>query len=73
MAIESLGRMLILIGVVSIVFGAVFVLFGKVPWIGRLPGDIIIRRGNFTFYLPIVTMLLLSLILTILFNLIGRK
>lgn len=73
MAIESLGRMLILIGVVAIVIGAVFVLFGRVPWIGRLPGDIIIRRGNFTFYFPIVTMLLLSLVLTILFNLIGRK
>ncbi len=73
MAIESLGRMLILIGVVAIVIGAIFVLFGRVPWIGRLPGDIIIKRGNFTFYFPIVTMLLLSLILTILFNLIGRK
>jgi hypothetical protein len=73
MAIESLGRMLIMIGVVAIAFGAIFVMFGKIPWIGRLPGDIIIRRGNFTFYLPIVTMLLLSLILTILFNLIGRK
>jgi hypothetical protein len=73
MAVESLGRMLILIGVVAIVIGAIFVLFGKVPWIGRLPGDIVIRRDNFTLYFPIVTMFLLSLILTIIFNLIGRK
>ena len=73
MAIESLGRFLITVGIISIVLGAVFVLFGKVPWIGRLPGDIVIRRSNFTFYFPIVTMLLLSLILTILFNIIGRK
>ena len=65
--------MLILIGIVSIVIGAIFVLFGRVPWIGRLPGDIVIRRESFTFYFPVVTMLLLSLLLTILFNLIGRK
>jgi len=73
MAIESLGKFLITIGIIAIVLGAVFVLFGKVPWIGRLPGDIIVRRGKVTFYFPIVTMLLLSIILTILFNLIGRK
>ncbi len=73
MAIESLGRMLIFFGVVAIVIGAVFVLFGKVPWIGRLPGDIVIRRDNFTVYFPVVTMLLLSIILTVIFNLIGRK
>ena len=73
MAVESLGKMLILFGIVAIVIGAVFVLFGKVPWIGRLPGDIVVRRENFTFYFPVVTMLLLSIILTIIFNLIGRK
>ena len=73
MAIESLGKFLITLGIIAIVLGAIFVLFGKVPWIGRLPGDIVIRRGKVTFYFPIVTMLLLSIILTILFNLIGRK
>jgi len=73
LAVESLGKMLILFGIVAIVIGAVFVLFGKVPWIGRLPGDIVVRRENFTFYFPVVTMLLLSIILTIIFNLIGRK
>ena len=73
MPIESLGRFLIVIGVITIVIGSVFVLFGKVPWIGRLPGDIIIRRENFTFYFPIVTMLILSAILTVFFNVIGRK
>jgi len=73
MAIESLGKMLILIGIVSIVIGAVFVLFGRVPWIGKLPGDIVIRRDGFTLYFPIVTMILLSVALTIIFNLIGKK
>jgi len=65
--------MLILIGIVMIVAGAIFVVFAKVPWIGRLPGDIRIVRENYTFYFPVVTMLLLSVILTIIFNLIGRK
>ena len=73
MAVESLGKMLILIGVVSIVAGAVFIMLGRVPWIGRLPGDIIIRRDNFTLYFPVVTMIILSVVLTVIFNLIGRK
>jgi len=73
MAVESLGKFLITLGVISIVIGALFLFLGRVPWFGRLPGDIVIRRGNFTFYFPLVTMLLLSIFLTILFNLIGRK
>ena len=73
MAIESLGKTLIIIGIVSITIGALFVLLGKVPWIGKLPGDIVIRRENFTFYFPLATMILLSVVLTILFNLIGKK
>lgn len=73
MAVESLGKMLVLIGVVSIVAGAVFIMLGRVPWIGRLPGDIIIRRENFTLYFPVVTMTILSVVLTVIFNLIGRK
>ncbi len=73
MAIEALGRFLILIGVISIAIGALFVIFSKVPWLGKLPGDIIIQRNGFTFYFPIITMILISIILTILFNLIGRR
>jgi hypothetical protein len=73
MAIESIGRSLIFFGIILIVVGAVLVLFGKVPWFGRLPGDIIIKREGFTFYFPVVTMILLSIALTILFNIIGRR
>jgi hypothetical protein len=73
MAIESIGKSLILFGIVLIVIGSVFVLFGKVPWFGRLPGDIIIKREGFTVYFPLATMVLLSLLLTILFNIIGRR
>jgi len=51
----------------------VLMLAGRVPWIGRLPGDIYIRRGNWSFYFPLATSLLLSVILTLMFWLIGRR
>jgi hypothetical protein len=73
LAIESIGKSLIFFGIVLIVIGSLFVLFGKVPWFGRLPGDIIIKREGLTVYFPVVTMILLSILLTILFNIIGRR
>jgi len=67
------GRALILLGVVLAGVGLFFVLGGKVPGsLGRLPGDLVVRRGNFTFYFPIVTCLLLSLLLTLIFSLFRR-
>jgi hypothetical protein len=48
-------------------------IFGKVPGIGRLPGDIYFRRGSFTFYFPLMTCLLLSLFLTLVFTIFGRR
>ena len=67
-----LGKMLILLGVFVILVG-LFLLFGeKIPWIGRLPGDIIIRRKNFTLYFPIVTSIIISIILTLLFTLLRK-
>ncbi|MCX5725631.1 MAG: DUF2905 domain-containing protein [Candidatus Saganbacteria bacterium] len=73
MAFESLGKLLVLIGVIFVAAGVLFVMLGKVPWVGRLPGDIIVRKEGFTLYFPIVTMILISIILTIILNLIGRK
>ncbi|MFH1710591.1 MAG: DUF2905 domain-containing protein [bacterium] len=73
MSIESIGRSFIFFGIVLIVVGSIFVLFGKVPWFGRLPGDIIIKKEGLTFYFPVVTMVLISIVLTILFNIIGRR
>jgi hypothetical protein len=73
LAIESIGKSLIFFGIVLIVIGSLFVLFGKVPWFGRLPGDIIIKREGLTVYFPVATMVLFSILLTILFNIIGRR
>ncbi|PYO00380.1 MAG: DUF2905 domain-containing protein [Candidatus Rokuibacteriota bacterium] len=69
----DLGRALVVIGVVIVVVGLLLMLVGRVPWIGRLPGDIHVQRGNWSFYFPLATSLLLSVILTLLFWLIGRR
>lgn len=71
--ITQIGRLLIVLGAILIVVGGLMVLGGKIPFIGRLPGDIIIQRKNFTLYLPIATSILISIILTILFYILGRK
>jgi len=69
----SLGKMLMLLGAALVIFGAALALAGKVPGIGRLPGDILIRRGNFTFYFPLATSIVLSVVLTLLLALISRR
>jgi len=70
---EGLGRLLIIAGVAFLIFGALLVLGGKIPGIGRLPGDIVFRRGNFTFYFPLATSLILSLVLTVILSLFSRR
>jgi len=67
-----LGKMLILLGVFIILIGLLLLIGEKIPWIGRLPGDIIIRKKNFTFYFPIVTSILISILLTLLFTLFRK-
>jgi hypothetical protein len=69
----DLGKTLVVIGVVIAVVGLVLMLAGRVPWLGRLPGDIYIQRGNWSFYFPVVTSLVLSVLLTVLFWLFGRR
>ena len=70
---QELGRFLIVLGVVIVLAGAALLLAGRVPWLGRLPGDIVIRRDRVTFYFPIVTSIVLSILLTLLLNLFRRR
>jgi len=72
MDISGLGRMLIFMGLVLAAFGLLIIVLGKVPGLGRLPGDIVIRRDGFTFYFPLATSVLISLLLTLLFWLLRR-
>lgn len=60
----ALGRILILVGLVIAAIGVVILLAPRVPWLGRLPGDLVIRRDHVTIYLPLATCILLSLLLT---------
>ncbi len=71
--LDSLGKTLIVLGVVAILLGAMLLVAGKMPFLGRLPGDIIIRRERWTFYFPLATSILISLVLTLLFWLFGRR
>ncbi len=70
---HELGKLLVIFGVILIVFGLAFMLAGKVPHLGRLPGDILIQKKNFTFYFPLATSILVSLILSLIFWLISRR
>ena len=70
---ESMAKLLILTGAILIVVGGLFLLAPKLPFLGRLPGDIAVRRGNWSFYFPLTTSILLSLLLTLLFSLFGRR
>jgi hypothetical protein len=71
--LPSLGKSLILIGVILVLAGLAVLFLPKIPFLGRLPGDIAIRGKSGTFYFPLATSLLISLILTLLFNLFGKK
>ena len=69
----NLGKLIIVLGVVLIGVGLVFVLFGRMHLpMGRLPGDIVYRRRNFTFYFPLATSILLSIVLSLVFYLLTR-
>lgn len=70
--LKTLGNVLIIAGIAAVVMGFVLKLSGKFKWIGKLPGDIVIQKGNFTFYFPLVTCLLVSLILSLLLVLIFK-
>ncbi len=70
--LPELGRVLVLLGAALVILGIALTLAGRWPWVGRLPGDFVFRRERFTFYFPLATSLLLSLVLTLLFSLWRR-
>jgi uncharacterized protein HemY len=68
----DLGKLLILFGLLFVAAGVLFLAAGRLPWIGRLPGDILIRRDHFTFYFPLTTCLVVSAVLTLVLFLFRR-
>jgi len=69
----SIGKLLIVFGMLIAGVGVVLLLAGRLSWLGRLPGDVHVQRGNWTFYFPLATSLLVSLVLTVIFWVIGRR
>ena len=69
----SFGRTLITLGIVLVVLGLLFLAASKIPFLGRLPGDIHYRGKNFSFHFPLATSIVISIILTILLNLFTRR
>ncbi|HZF06705.1 MAG TPA: DUF2905 domain-containing protein [Patescibacteria group bacterium] len=70
---NDIGKALVVLGLLIALAGLLLVFVGRVPWIGRLPGDIHIHRGNWSFYFPLTTSIVLSLLLTLAFWLFGRR
>jgi len=69
---EGIGRIPIIIGIIMVVLGLIFAFGGRIPLLGKLPGDILIKKDGFSFYFPVVTLLLLSVVLTLIINFILR-
>jgi hypothetical protein len=72
MDVSVLGRWLIVFGALIAVMGVVLLLSGRIPWLGHLPGDIVYQRDGVTVYIPVATMLVVSIVLTFVLNLAAR-
>ncbi len=72
MGFDTIGKMILTLGLIMVLVGGGLLLFGKLG-LGKLPGDIFFQRGNTTFYFPLATSLIVSLVLTIILNLIFRR
>lgn len=69
---QGIGRILLIGGGVLALVGLFFILSPKIPFLGRLPGDILVKRENFTFYFPLATSILLSILLSLVMWLVRR-
>lgn len=67
------GKLLIILGIVISVIGVLLVLSGKIPWLGKLPGDFFWRGKNVSFYFPVTTSILFSILLTVILWFINRR
>ncbi len=74
-SLQNIAKLLIIFGIIIAALGALLLLFRNsgMPFLGKLPGDIVIQKKNFTFYIPIATSILLSIILSLIFYFFSRK
>ncbi|HEX7363973.1 MAG TPA: DUF2905 domain-containing protein [Dehalococcoidia bacterium] len=67
---EGLGKILLIVGGIIVILGLILVFSQHIPFLGKLPGDIFIKKNGFSFYFPIVTMLIISILITIIVNVV---
>lgn len=67
-----IGKALVLAGITIAVIGVVFMLGEKIPWLGKLPGDIYVHKNNFSFYFPLATSIIISIIISLVLILIKK-
>ena len=68
-----MAKYLIIAGIALAAIGLIFLMAGKLPWLGKLPGDILVKKENFTFYFPVTTCVIASVILSIILYVFFRK
>jgi len=71
--IHNFGKLLIFFGIILVAVGILFIFAGRIPWFGKLPGDIYIKKENFVFYFPLTTSILISIILSLVLLFISKK
>ncbi|MCF6155578.1 MAG: DUF2905 domain-containing protein [Candidatus Brocadia sp.] len=71
--LSAFGKILIGLGILMIIIGGLFVVGGKIPFLGRLPGDIVVQKKNFSFYFPITTCIIISIIFSLIMWLLSRR
>ena len=72
MEFQNIGKIIIFIGVFLVIFGLLLTISNKIPFIGKLPGDFVFKRDNFSFYFPLATSIILSILLTLVLNFLLR-
>jgi len=68
----TIGKAFILLGLICLAVGGLILVGGRIPWLGHLPGDIVIKRDHFSFYFPLTTCLILSLLGSLLWHWFHR-
>jgi len=72
MDLQNIARMLIILGVVILATGMIMYFAPKVPFLGKLPGDFYFKKGGTSFYFPLATSIILSIVVTVIFNLFSN-
>lgn len=70
--LPQLGKILILIGIITVILGGILLFADKIPLLGKLPGDIVIRKKNFSLYFPLATSIVLSVVLSLVLSFFGQ-